>query len=210
MRLALYSDQEIPANGSIDERLIRLIGVKQPRIGYISSAPDPQRAYFKLKRSYYARMGAELVVYFDSESKDIESDMKILAGCDAIHLSGGNTFTFLGWLRSRGIMPLLRSYAAEDRGVLIGVSAGAILMTPTVETAALCGDERPAEFKDVEALGLVDFYFWPHYRGDTGSGISLDPGRRIYGCEDGTGIIVDGASVELHDAALLPAAGFGN
>jgi hypothetical protein len=38
--------------------------------------------------------------------------------------------------------------------VLIGVSAGAILMTPSVNSARLCGDA---------GLGLVDFHIWPHF-----------------------------------------------
>ncbi len=137
MRLALYSDQEIAANAAMDERLLRLIGVRRPRIGYVSSAPDPSRAYFDQKRAYYHRLGAELTMYTDSESADLEGDVEILCRCDAIHLTGGNTFTFLRWLRVRRALPLLRAYALGDRGVLIGASAGAILMTPSIQTAVL-------------------------------------------------------------------------
>src|SRR5262245_58988759 len=129
MRLAFYSDQVIAANASMDERTLRLIAVKQPRIGYVSSAPDPSRFYFEQKREYYRRLGVELRMYVDSESEDLEEDLQALCQCDAIHLTGGNTFTFLNWLRARSVLPVLRSYAEEDRGVLIGTSAGAILMT---------------------------------------------------------------------------------
>ena len=47
-------------------------------------------------------------------------------GCDAIHLTGGNTFQFSYWLRERGLDAELKRYAKAG-GVLIGVSAGAIL-----------------------------------------------------------------------------------
>jgi dipeptidase E len=203
MRLALYSDQEIAANAAIDERALRLIGVRQPRIGYVSSASDPQRSDFERKRSYYRRLGVELTMYVDSESEDLEEDLRDLGGCDAIHLAGGNTFEFLRWLKERHVLSMLRTYAVEDRGVLIGASAGAILMTPSIETALLCGDVRPAGSTDDEALGVVDFYFWPHYRRGAELTIALDPGRPLYGCEDGMGIIVDGAALELHGAVPI-------
>jgi dipeptidase E len=204
MRLALYSDQVIAANAAMDERVLRLVAVRQPRIGYVSSVPDPSRFYFEQKRAYYHRLGAELTMYVDSESKDLEGDLQTICSCDAIHLTGGNTYTFLRWLRARRVLPILRSYALNDRGVLIGTSAGAILMTPTIETALLCGDVRPADFTDDEALGLVDFLFWPHYRRGAKLSVPLDPGRVVYGCEDGAGIIVDGVAVELHGAVPVP------
>jgi len=39
LRLALYSDQVIPRNAAVDKRVLRLIGVTNPRVGYVSSAP---------------------------------------------------------------------------------------------------------------------------------------------------------------------------
>jgi dipeptidase E len=203
MRLAFYSDQVIDENASIDARVLQLIGVKLPRIGYVSSAPDPSRFYFEQKRSYYQNRGAELSMYVDAQSDDLERDLRSLCTCDAIHLSGGNTFVFLQWLRARNILPVLRSYAEEDRGVLIGTSAGAILMTPMIETALLCGDVRPSGFTDDTALGLVNFLFWPHYQRGAMPNIALDPRRLVYGCQDGTGIVVDGTAIELHGAVSV-------
>lgn len=60
LRLALYSDQIIPANAAVDRRLLDLIGVDRPRIAYVSSAPDPDRSYFSAKRRYYEQLGVEL------------------------------------------------------------------------------------------------------------------------------------------------------
>ena len=203
MRLALYSDQEIAANAAMDERVLRLIAVRRPRIGYVASAPDPSRSYFDHKRAYYHRLGAELTMYIDSESTDLEGDVQALCTCDAIHLSGGNTFTFLHWLRARGLLTPLHAYALAGRGVLIGASAGAILMTPNIQTAVLCGDVRPQDFTDDQGLGLVDFLFWPHYQRGAKVSIPLDQARLVYGCEDGAGVIVDGAAVELHGAVPI-------
>ena len=207
MRLAFYSDQEIAANAPIDERVLRLIGVRRPQIGYVSSSPDPERSYFERKRAYYERLGADLTVYLDATSSDLDRDLGALGRCDAIHLTGGNTFAFLRWLKARRILQMLRAYATEDRGVVIGTSAGAILMTPTAETALLCGDTRPPGAVDDEALGLVAFHFWPHYVPGAERVASVQSSIRkfpaLYACGDGTGIVISGAQVELYGAVSI-------
>ncbi len=199
LRLALYSDQEVPANAAIDERLLTLIGVSRPRIGYVSSAPDPERLDFERKRAYYAHLGADLCVFLDASDNDLEGTLPPLFACDALHLSGGNTFSFLRWLRSRAVLPLLRRYATHGH-VLIGASAGAILMTPSVGTASLCGDARDPALADDTGLDLVGFHFWPHYSEDAETQPSvascLSAFETLCACPDGSGLIVDGTSIE--------------
>jgi len=194
-KLALYSDQH--NNAALDARVMRLIGRPAPILGYIACEPDPQRLYFEDRRGFYGERGARLEVYTGSDLPPGDQAWAALFRCDAIHLSGGNTYAFLHWLRRRQLLAPLARYVAEG-GVLIGVSAGAILMTPSVQSAALCGDERDAQAQDETALGLVDFHFWPHFDPDADSA-SLAVGLPgLYGCPDGAGIVVDGATIELH------------
>ncbi|WP_199621429.1 Type 1 glutamine amidotransferase-like domain-containing protein [Paenibacillus alkalitolerans] len=76
---------------------------------------------------------------------------------DAIHLSGGNTFYFLSLLKKRNTMEMLRAYVNKG-GILIGVSAGSILMTKTIGFAGygVDGDRN---------VVYVDFEFLPHWDG---------------------------------------------
>lgn len=201
-RLALYSDQYC-VNRSMDERLLRLMAVARPRIGYVASAPDPQRVYFDRARAYYAELGAELALYIDSETEFPATVMDALAECDAIHLSGGNTFAFSHWLKTCGLLAPLRRYA-RGKGVLIGVSAGAILMTSCVETAALCGDVAELPLSEHESLGLVQFGFWPHYTPGAGPGEAGGVAPRVlYACPDGAGVVIDGPSVQTYGAVAV-------
>ncbi len=175
---------------------MKLIGVKNPRIGYIASSPDPDRIYFDSKRSYYQKLDAELSPYVDSESSQIT--VNAIFECDAIHLSGGNTFDFSRWLHQAGLFKPLSLYA-QERGVLVGVSAGAILMTSSVGTAYLCGDIAEGDVGRYMAMGLVQFGFWPHYAPINSQGVAQgyeNAPRVLYACPDGAGVIVDGASVE--------------
>jgi dipeptidase E len=198
-KLVLYSDQEIAGNGPMDDRLLRLIGRPRPRIGYISATPDPERTYFQHTRDYYAAIGADVPIYIDSHSIQSGPDWKALFLCDGIHLSGGNTFSFVYWLRQRNLLKILTQYVSEG-GVLIGVSAGAILMSPSMRSAELCGDVRVGDVINDAAMGLVDFHIWPHFDsravGSTQAELASSL-PNLYGCPDGAGIIIDGERVEL-------------
>jgi len=199
-RLALYSDQEIPANAVVNRRLLTLIGAEYPRIGYISSAPDPARSYYSRKQAYYRALGCDLCVYVDSDVVEEPGLVAEMLDCDAIHLTGGNTFSFLQWLELHGMLPTLRAFAA-GHGVLIGASAGSLMMTTSIAIAELSGDTPDPSMKNLEALGLVDFDFWPHYKSGaehrTTESAYLSKSECVYACPDGAAVIIDGHHVEF-------------
>lgn len=193
-KLVLYSDQIPSIAGEIDKELLNLLDKSDPIIGYIPSCADPQRKYYKERQAYYSRLGMNLEVYFELDKEYHPDLLESLLSCDAIHLSGGNTYYFLYWLRKREMLLPLRQYV-EQGGVLIGVSAGSILMTPDISTSALCGDEVIARETDFSGLSLVDFAFVPHF-GDIP--INLDDLKKysrdnqvvVYACRDSGGIVV--------------------
>lgn len=199
LRLALLSDQEHPGNRAIEQRIMRMIGSAAPRFGYVSSAPDPHRTYFNASRERYAAWGADLCCYVDQLNSDCDEVIGALLTCDAIRLSGGNTFSFLGWLERSGMLDALNGYA-RNGGVLVGVSAGAILMTESIASAALCGDVRDSSLQSLAGLGLVSFSFWPHFdplRLAASASLPAELTSPVYACPDGSGVVVDGTSVEV-------------
>lgn len=203
-KLVLYSDQIVGETDAIDRRMLRLIGKSAPSIGYIPSSSDHERFFFNEICAYYAALGALVDVFFELDVSFSERVLPALLSCDAIHLSGGNTFYFLHWLKQRAMLPILRDYVAGG-GVLIGVSAGAILMTPDVSTSALCGDTFVEALRDPSALGLVDFQFLPHFEPEEANTAEIAAQQRrfpapLYACPDGGGIIVDGEEIEFFGA----------
>lgn len=205
-RLILYSDMESTIQLALNERLLHWVGHAHPLIGYISAAPDASRVYFERARQCYLAQGMELSCYVDSNSS--ENELAAVFACEVIHLSGGNTFSFLHWLKQRGLLAKLRHYALSG-GFLIGVSAGAILMTPSVASAELCADVREAGLTDDAALGLVDFHFWPHFEPRQGRAPRLmqltSALAHLYRCPDDAAIVVEGDQIELFGSALLSA-----
>jgi dipeptidase E len=198
LRLVLHSDQSGPQSRDADRRILAALAEGTPRIGYISSSPDPDRMFFKARTAYYADLGAQLDVYVDELSVS-EKSISQLHACDAVHLSGGNTFTFAQWLGQTGLFEGLVHYAVNG-GLLIGVSAGAIMLTKSVASAALCGDVRPPEVVEDTGLSLVQFGFWPHFQGNVDRlsdvGRFLQEYETVYACPDGGALLVNGARVE--------------
>lgn len=203
-QLVLYSTQGSTQSDALDARLLRLL---PPRctVGYIPASPDRDRRFFSGFARHYERLGIALR-FFGLEDEFQPEELAELLQLDAIHLSGGNTFRFLHWLRVRGLFAKLQSYVAQG-GVLIGVSAGAILMTRDIRSAAICGDTPyplPSDStpSDSAGLGLVDCAILPHFDGSDAQRAALarlgeELGSVAYGVPDGSGLIVDGPHVEL-------------
>ena len=131
-------------------------------------------------------------------------DEAALLASDAIFLGGGNTFYLLHALRERKLLGKLRAYV-KDGGLLMGLSAGSILMTPNVSTAEVPGldaDDNDVGIKDYSALGLVPFEFSPHYEGGRRVDAELlshskRSKRPIYACADGEGIVVRDGTIRF-------------
>ncbi len=184
----------------MDRRLLDLVGSNRPRLGYIPSEGDSMRRYYRDRVEWYAYYGITLPVYFELDRDYRPELLDDLWECDAIHLSGGNTYYFLYWLRKRELLEPLREFVAKG-GVLIGVSAGGILLTPEIGVSGLLGDRPLDDLDDLSGLNLVDFSFAPHINTlrDTRplKEYARKTGRPVYGCRDGDGILVDGSRVEF-------------
>jgi len=156
-KIILHSDQTLPLTGTRDAELLRsLSGKKNPRITYFPSTPDPRRKYFEEKRSYYLKIGFSEVNFFEPEESSVEERIAAFQETDVVHLSGGEVISFSHRMRSTGCDQLLRQFL-ERGGVVLGVSAGAMILSRTFKSASLF-KERGEFF----GLGLFDFEIIPH------------------------------------------------
>jgi len=200
-KLVLHSDQ-IQDHKKVDLAFMELLAKKSPRLAYIPSQLDLQRKYFNQKVEWCKQFGITNLLYFDVDKEYDERKIDELLACDAILLSGGNTYYFLNSLKKHEFLPKLREYVRVG-GILIGVSAGSIIMSKTIDIATL-NDENAIGLKDYTALGLVDFEFFPHlndnmkqYLEDLKKYSINKSNSVIYACEDGDGIIVNDHEVKF-------------
>ncbi len=213
VNLVLYSDQLFPECSAIDRRLVEMLEALGPgrRIAYVASGPEPDRSFFLAARSHYGRYGLDLALFFDLDEPHSAEDIAALFASDAIHLSGGHTGGFLEPLKRSRMLGPLRNWALSG-GILIGVSAGAILMAPTIATDALFIGLRPEDIADGDALDLVPFAFFPHLSDDDTHlpallRYSTHTAQPIVACNDGDGIVVTGRRVECFGDPVWIAAG---
>ncbi|WP_167375553.1 Type 1 glutamine amidotransferase-like domain-containing protein [Brucella cytisi] len=196
INLAFYSDQIIPENEAIAETLLALMASNGlgSKIGYIASGPEPDQRFFRERRAYYLHHGLDLCLFHDLDEPHTPSDEDALFRCDAIHLSGGQTGGFLSRLKRSGLILRLKRWASEG-GLLIGTSAGAIILTPTIAIDALFIGQAPEDLMNETALELVPFEFFPHlsssptYLPDLVCYSRHTP-RPIIACNDGDGLMV--------------------
>lgn len=161
MKLMLFSDQSSVPPEKVGNRLAELVNKEQPIVGYISSCPDKSRQFYQQAEKYYSQFQAVLSPYLDLEDGFSTSVMELVFQADAIHLSGGNTFRFMYWILQRGLKEQLIRYV-DTGGILIGVSAGSIIMTPNISISKLCDDKNEIGLENLAGLNLVNFHYLPH------------------------------------------------
>ena len=177
---------------------------KNIRITYIPSEAAASRPWFQDFRKEHRRFGIKKVLWFAVDEPFARSAQKDALRSEVIFLSGGNTFYFLKQLRKAGMVTLLRDFVRKG-GVLTGLSAGSIIMTPSIELAGLVkgeADLNEAELRNLKGLCLTPFEVYPHYTSSRRSVAVLKRRSRtarepIYTIQDGSGIIVRDTSVEF-------------
>jgi dipeptidase E len=197
MFLCLYSGGERRRNEQIDLRVVERIG-KRGSITYLpSDSTHPAAAsFFEDFKRYYGYYGLKSFKYFCHDRPFRPVDMRSAFEADAVYLSGGNTFYFSHSLRRSKIDLKLRSFATKG-GALLGQSAGSILMTPVITTAAVgpIKDDNDVRLKDMTGLELINVLFVPHYdnRRNVVAALrkfsSASKARLLVAAQDGGGII---------------------
>ncbi len=203
-RLVMYAGGQNSGNKRIHEKLSSILGRKARSFTYVPSSHENGEHYFRRIKKRYARYGFKKFRYFAVDSDFLMREMREALKSDVIYLAGGNTFYFLKHLRESGFLKKLEAYAKRG-GVVAGLSAGAIMMTPTIALAAYPppdADLNEVKLKNWRGLGLVDFEFLPHYSNSkSASEAMLRYSRRtqrlIFATPDGSGIAVDGEAFHI-------------
>lgn len=154
--------------------------------------------------NHFLKMFSDCGITFDNVnvidgrmSKETAQD--IIRKADVLWLAGGDTPTQFAYLESYGLIPCIR----DQKGVIIGMSAGSINMTKTAVCTLTCEHD---ELKIYEALGLVEFSIEPHFDKDnlTEELLVLSEKYPLYGiCDDSAIVCTDDKTLYLGDVFLI-------
>lgn len=131
----------------------------------LSEGSHPNNAkYEKIWQDYIENNGATAVkIYNSSRGEEARAEAEKIMKSDAIILTGGNTFKFLHHLKESGLDKTIVEFAKANK-IIAGFSAGAIILSSTIEIAELPTlDENIVGIEDLSGLGLIDFDVYPHY-----------------------------------------------
>lgn len=200
MKLVLYSGGHDWENARLDDELIKLCNKKKPQITFIPSCSYLCESDFRDFINQYKKYNISKFLYFPVDNSAVSQILKEeVFKSDIIHLSGGNTFYFLKHLRKSKLLGPLMDFVKRG-GILTGLSAGAIIMTRTIETASMPDfdrDDNDDNLTNLKSMGLVKFDFFPHYKNSKRYDLELLKFSKnrispLYACPDGAGIIIDG------------------
>ncbi|RZA09577.1 MAG: hypothetical protein EOP11_01305 [Proteobacteria bacterium] len=202
MNLVLYSGGRARDNRSLGQEVTKLLEhSSKPVLSFIpSDERDMEEDFAEFKAKFSSRRFRFRMVPIHEPLSPAAA--KELLSSDGIFLGGGNTFYFLKTLRARGLLGRLKSYVKRG-GLLMGLSAGSILMTPSIKTASvpsLDADDNYVGLTNLKAMGLVPFEFSPHYVPSREVDAELrEYSARldypIYAAQDGAGIVVKNGKV---------------
>lgn len=205
MKLVFHGGGHTEDNIELNRQALRMCGDKDPVVTFIPACSiDAEGDFLDFARGFQS-LGVGRFLYFPVDVPFDQTMLQQVLKSNIIHLSGGNTYYFLRSLRRARLLPRLREFVKRG-GVLTGLSAGGIIMTPDIRAAGYPSfdcDDNDEGLRDLRAMKLVNFEYFPHYRNSRRYEIELLRQSKklaypIYAVPDGNGIVVEGNQLSFH------------
>jgi len=162
-RIILFSSPE----GKHFDKILELTFPKELKnkvLAYMpSNGSETKQEYTDLWKSWARDHDTEFL-FIDNSKVDAKEEIKKLLSANVLVITGGNTFTLLRNLKQSGLDKAIIDFSKKDNIVISGFSAGALVLTPTINICNLPNfDENLVGLKDLSGLNLVDYEVFPHY-----------------------------------------------
>lgn len=124
-----------------------------------ASEGKSENKYAKLAKAQLIELAFTRVEFVDLEQYP-EYDFSHF---DVIYVCGGNTFKLLKFAREANLKKSVKELLVRD-GTYLGVSAGTIILSPTIEVAnEITPDPNEIGLTDLTALNLIPFHVVVHF-----------------------------------------------
>ena len=214
MKIVLYSGGQLRSNHKLHQAVVELArqkhGNKELSMTYIPFCSENSGVFYHRAKRRFRANGVKKFFCLNVDNSPSKSEIKKAFQSDIVYLAGGNTFYYLKHLRESGVLAEIKKFAQKG-GVLAGLSAGGLIMSPTIALAAdegLGPDDNDVGMKNFKSLGLFKFEFSPHFDGDPHeikAHLSYSKKTRypIYAVEDGSGVVINGNDILIYGDATI-------
>lgn len=155
---------------------------------------------------YFRDLGIAVKVLPAADYYEADRLRQAILASHAVYLIGGNTYEFLDYARSVDLFATLSEFEARG-GVIVGESAGSIILSPDIATAGIPSsfpDENTIRLQRLEAMGRLPFHISPHFEPQAPWAqrdlqelqvLADESGYPVVVLEDGEGFIVSDQSI---------------
>lgn len=150
----------------IDEEIVKMTEKENPNFLFIGLASSHSDSYYDTMKKIYKELGCTPVYLKKSNlvnNPDIVKQKIIDA--DIIYICGGDTVKLLDHVKEYKIDKLLLE-AYNNGKVLVGMSAGAILLSNKGFSDSLIIRGESDKYEFINGLKFIDINFCPHYNTD--------------------------------------------
>lgn len=171
-RIVLFST---PDNNHNFHEILNLIfpsNIKDKRPLFMPSQgiPNTPHKYLDDWKGFAKRFHLE-IDFIDNSKINSTSEIEKLMKANILVVSGGDPFQLLINLRKSGLDKAITQFIKKKEFVIAGYSAGAYILTPSLNTAKIFNENYPGrkylktqdKVKDLSGLGIVDFEIIAHY-----------------------------------------------
>lgn len=148
----------------IDEEIVKMSSNPNPTFLFIGLASSFSDSYYDTMKKIYSKLGCTCKYL---KKKNILNNPDIvkekILSADIIYICGGDTIKLISDIKNYKIDILLKE-AADNNTILVGNSAGAILLSKGgySDASILRGESKNYEY--LEGLNLININFCPHYK----------------------------------------------
>ena len=148
----------------IGKEFVKEFDKSNPKILFITSGANfkkGDKSWVQEMIDSFSNVGCEITPY-ELEEKSIEEfKVDILQKeFDGIHFGGGDPLYLLEQIRLTEFDRLLKE--VEDKVIISGASAGAIVLTHSIESSLVWEGKRETSLPTLEGLGYTHFEILPH------------------------------------------------
>ena len=179
---------------TIDKKVVELTNKANPNFLFIGLASSFSDSYYDTMKKIYKDLGCTCAYL---KKKNILNNRDIvekkISDADIIYFCGGDTIKLVNDLKEYDLVSLLKK--AYDNGtILVGMSAGAIMLSKEGYSDSLKLRDEADKYTFVEGLDFIDIAICPHYSNVIGKKEELqedlkDTDKKVYSLDNGTALI---------------------